>query len=171
MNPRSPKERSLSTHTPYPVRVNKDGFLFDTDQGITYQLFVQSNAKVFPEQPFGENCVTLSVLPLRGYSRPTAFSLKGDPRLELTIMDELKKLFQANPLLVIAYSCDLTNELERHRSVTFGRWYRKYLSTVGVLRKKYENPGLRAYGAVLYHESNPYMIEIEEEFSEIFSGK
>lgn len=172
MNPKSPQESSSSTLSPYPVRVSSNGSrVFDTERGITYQLAFTAEAKSYPNSPFADNLVTLAIVPATGYTRKTFFEDKGDPRIELTIMGLVQRLFELNPLLIIAYTCDTTHGLERHRNILFGRWYRKYLKFNEIIRMKYENPGTRTYAGVLFHERNPFKDEIEEEFKYQLTGK
>ena len=172
MNPKDPKESSLSTLSPYPVRVSSDGGrVFDTDRGITYQLAFASEAESYPNSTFGQNLVTFAIVPLMGYTRKVFFAEKGDIRIEVTIMGLLQDLFSSNPLLVIAYSCDTDQELERHRSILFGQWYRKYLQPQNVTRMTYANRSTRIYAGILFRQDNPYSNEIEEEFTFQLDGK
>ena len=171
MSLKNPRESSLLTLSPYPVQENEAGLTFETHSGIRYQLAFESNAKEFPHSSFGENCVTLSIIPLKGYNRRRSYEGLGDPRIEITVMGQLLKLFDLNPLLIINYSCDLTDELERHRNIIFGRWYLTHLEPNGVARQKHINTSERIYAAVLYRESNPHRHELEETFSKIFRGK
>lgn len=86
-------------------------------------------------------------------------------------MGQLLRLFDLNPLLVINYSCDLTDDLERHRNIIFGRWYITHLEPKEIVRQKHTNTSERIYAAVFYREDNPYRYELEGIFSEIFRGK
>lgn len=172
MNPKDPQKSSSLTLSPYPVRVSGNGFrAFDTERGITYQLVFALEEKSYPNSPFAKNLVTFTISPLRGYTYDGFYKDRGDPRIELTIMGQLQSLFDLNPLLVVAYTCDTTYGLERHRSILFGKWYRKYLKFMGVTRMIYDNPGTRTYAGILYHESNPFITEIEEEFRFQLLGK
>lgn len=165
------RESSSSILLPYQVQENESGITFKTEFGITYQLAFESNVKEFPYNSFGDDCVTLSIIPLNGYSRQGSYSGLGDPRIEITIMDQLLRLFDLNPLLVINYSCDLTDNLERHRNIIFGRRYLTHLQPRDIIRKKHTNVSERVYISVLYRGDNPYKAEIEETFLQIFRGK
>ena len=172
MNPEDPKESNLSTLSPYPVRASANGSrVFDTDRGITYQLAFASETKSYPSSPFAENLVTFAIVPLKGYTKKVFFRERVDLRIELTIMGELQALFKLNPFLVIAYTCDTTENLERHRSIVFKKWYRKYLQALNVTHVTYQGPGTRTYGGILFSEDNPYKEDIEAEFNFQLSGK
>lgn len=172
MKARNQKALSLSTLSPYPVQLRSSGDItFATDHQVRYKLSFTRNRAELPNTTFADNCLTLTIVPLSGYVYYGPFAGIADPRVAITIMDQIVELFQSNPSLVLNYTCDLADELERNRKIAFGTWYKTYLKPMGVERIEYDNPSGRVHAAALYWHNHPDRAEVEEIFNEIFVGK
>jgi hypothetical protein len=171
MSQKDQRESSLSIPSTYPVHERNNSFRFTTDRGIIYEIVFQSNLTIFPDEPFGENSVTIALTPTIGYHRDKSFFLHPDSKIEATVVQLLRDLFDANPFLVINYTCDTLQGFDRHRRIIFGKWYKKYSASTGILRINHDDPSQRIYAAALYHQDNPYKADIERVFTELFKNK
>jgi len=173
MKANDPKESSSLTPSPYPVHYVNNGAegYFTSDLQVRYLLAFTQNEGESNNPQYRDTCVTVSLVPQSGYKYTERYRGEFDPRVEPTVMGELVRLFKSNQFVVVYFSCDTSNEYERNRHITFGKWYTKYLLPLGVCRKRYSNPSQRVYACVYYFADHPYRTEIEEDFSRLLYGK
>jgi hypothetical protein len=159
----SQKESNSSSPSPYLLRENSDGFAFITDNGFAYQLAFQSDQSYFPADAFAEHLYSFSVIAF------TPRTPIRDTRIEWTVVDALKRAFEANPLIVISYVCSLDGDMERHRRILFGQWYQRH--GAGFVRLPFSNEQTRIYAAAIFQENHPHTTSIAAAFEREYTSK
>jgi hypothetical protein len=159
----SPTTLSSSSPSPYPLRENNDGFSFTTDHGFEYVLAFRSDQAYFPEDGFAQHLYSFSIVVL-GQRTPVR-----DPRIEVTVIDALKRAFEADPLLVISYVCSLDDNQERNRRILFGQWYLRH--SEGYTRLPFSHEQSRVYAAAIFRENHPDRSEIAAAFNREYNRK
>ena len=161
-SPKNPKEYNLSSLFPYNLEENEDGFTFVTDGGTLYQLAFRSDSKYFPGLRFAESLFSFSITVITG-------DILADPRIEDTVADILNQLFEASPAAIITYTCSLDGNYDRHRRITFGRWYAQWGD--GFARIIHNDKASRLYVAAIFRDDHPNKSDIEANFYRVYRDK
>ncbi len=161
-NPSDPTTSSSLSPLPYPLTDDKDGFLFITDAEVTYKLAFRSDADYFTGWPFAEHLLSFSIIPIRGKVGA------ADPRIGATVTHALQLAYEADPELIIAFTCSVEDDLQRHRRVLFGSWYRKHKAEYNRLSYTDED---KLYTAAIFRRSHAHSALIEEVFNETYQDK
>jgi len=152
---------------PYKITEQEDGFVFETDFGLSYKItFLKHNA--FDD--LGFSSYEFGFYPVGEEKR------FKDQRIEDTIIFALDDFFQKNPDCIILYVCDSLDNRARERTILFDRWYKKYTSdTFAKLNRKIfdtENDMIY-YFAVVFNQNfiQPLIIESFIEAEETIYNK
>jgi hypothetical protein len=156
MDQQNPKASNLLNPSPYPLQENSEGFTFTTDNDFNYQIAFKSDQALFPTDSFAQDLYSFSLISLS-----VRVPVK-DPRIEATVADVLHRTFAANSLIIISYVCSLDGDMERHRRILFGQWYRKHGK--GFIRLIVEDPINRIYAVAFFKENHPDKEIIEAVF-------
>ncbi|WP_461095972.1 DUF6169 family protein [Spirosoma luteolum] len=173
MKPTSQKGSNLSTLSPYPVRYRNNGTEghFISDNSINYLLSFTQNEGEPNNSLYGDACVTVGLYALSGYVPTGSGKRSYDERVELTVMGELIRLFNASPVAVVYFSCDTAGGYEKSRHKLFGIWYDNHLAPLGILRKQYSDESQRIYASMYYRPEHPFREEVERDFDLLLHGK
>jgi hypothetical protein len=163
MNPNGPKEFSLLSLFPYELQDTEDGYLFTTQGGVTYKLGFRLDADYFIGHDFAKALLSFSITPIEGEVTDK------DPRIEATVADTLRQVFEGDPNTIIAFTCSTEGDQERQRRILFGRWYQN--NGDGFTRLTHTDKKSRLYTAAIFREDHPDRNEIEETFSAVYMEK
>nr|WP_293840281.1 DUF6169 family protein [uncultured Arsenicibacter sp.] len=161
MSQKNLPELSLLNLSPYRLSETEDGFVFDTDHGVTYALRFTDDSEYVFGSSFAYNTFSFSVLPVKGYAK------KKDIRVADTIIYALWGVFEAIPEAVITYVCSLESTQERARSRLFHSWYLK-TGEAHFTKFDYSDLENRIYTSVLFRNEHPHKDEINLIFEKAF---
>ena len=146
--------------SPYPITLSgNNGFNFLTDSGHTYFVYFDGSSQIFPDERvnkltyyFGFTCTPALKMLERNY----------DPRVGTTIMLIIANFLANNPKAILAYMCSALDQQDRHRNISFGKWY-----STSILKDKFELLKSKledTYCGVIYDKKHPKIEIIEEAF-------
>lgn len=142
--------------TPYKlINAGKGTYLFTCDNGTEYTCF-------FIALPITDKDGNNHLIYSFGFDRSgkfvsTNFTNRFDVRIKLTIVYIIKEFFKLNEDNAVLYFCYPDDQLARHRSIAFSKWYKEEFSGEIVHLKKdtvYKNEIL--YGGMLIFKVNPF---------------
>lgn len=141
----------------YPVIVNEDGneYSFTTSLGFQYSVYFlpakEDYFSDYPEMP--DDIYLFGFSLLNGTDNQRIF----DEKIAKTICGILIEFF-SNHENVIIFICDSTDKRERHRNITFNKWFHHFDvdSLFEKIDKVLEYDTLnRYYLSLLYRKDNP----------------
>lgn len=150
---------------PYPLNVDESTGLitFTTEHAISYVCrFQHRNRNLSP---------ILGIYDLEIYefdfyhNQDINADRKGDLRISKTLCDLVEDYFIVSNKRVLVYVCDGIDEKQRHRRITFGKWYREFFSDyliripITICIESYEC----VFGGILVRNDFPHMEVLEEE--------
>ena len=122
MNPKNRPTSSSSSLKPYPLVETRKGFLFTTDNGSVYEIYLGDGSEFFPGVPLAPLSVYF------GFSRkikpPKGVAL-SDQRIETTIKTALFELLEAEPDLIVVFNYSSMGGKQIGRSELFKQWFSK----------------------------------------------
>lgn len=80
MSQRDQLESNSSSPSPYPLRNVEEGFIFETDFGVTYAIRFADDSGYVPEPSFLYDVFSFSITPIAGVVK------QKDPRVEQTVV-------------------------------------------------------------------------------------
>ncbi len=163
MKSQSLKASSSLSPSAYLLRENEQGYGFTTDYGVDYLIALTSDRELLPDEPFALDLFSFSVVSL------TEGPPVGDPRVEITVIEILNRLYAVNPQLIVSYVCSLEDGQERSRRILFGRWFRQH--GAGYVRPEFTDVDSRIYAAVIYNAEHPRRAAIDVAFNREYRNK
>ncbi|GAB4010816.1 hypothetical protein GCM10028808_22750 [Spirosoma migulaei] len=143
------------------MRNVEDGFIFETDFGITYAIRFTDDSDYISESSFVGTIFSFSITPIAGQVK------QKDPRVEQTVIKSVLLTFEALPNAVINYVCSLDDDQEVARSRLFHRWYLK-AGTNSFIKLDRTDPESRIFTSVVFSTNHPAEEEIRRRFVQIF---
>ncbi|WP_227686997.1 DUF6169 family protein [Spirosoma arboris] len=143
------------------MRNVEDGFLFETDFGITYAIRFTDDSGYIPESSFVGTLFSFSITPIAGQVK------QKDPRVEQTVIKAILLTFEALPTAVINYVCSLDDDQEVVRSRLFHRWYLK-AGTNHFVKFDQTDTESRIFTSVIFSKNHPAEEEIRRRFDRTF---
>ncbi len=140
----------LSSPSPYNYSLCHGIYQFETSQNTTYVVnFVFRNG-YFPENEFLEDNVYLISFHTSSRSR------KFDQRIELTLVNIITEFFSRNPESGLIFLCDISNNLQRPRKITFNKWFKKHNTWFEKHDFKIPGGDHEYLASLIVHQENPY---------------
>lgn len=146
----------LNLPLPYKIINTIDGkFEFQTDNKLIYSVYFQSAKEHFftlaPDLP--------NEVYLFGFTIKTGneLSLKYDKRVEVTIIQILFTFFEVNTRAML-FVCDTKDQKQRHRKITFNKWFNKHNSKMLFEKKDISiiiDNDNQYYISLILHSLNP----------------
>ena len=153
----------MSSLLAYPLRESERGYSFVTDYGIEYLIVLVSDRDLLPDELFAPDLFSFSILTLNE-KVPV-----GDPRVEVTVIEVLNRIYAANPQTIINYVCSLEDNQERPRRILFRRWFRRH--GTGYTRLEFTDAENRIYAAAIFRAEHPRQAAIEVAFNDEYRAK
>lgn len=153
---------SLS-HTPYITQTQGDSHIFITDSGAIYEIYLIDGSSYFPEDtPFAPFTKVFGFKPFNGSGKNEYF----DPRIGATVAKHVLAYF-IDPLAVLLYTCDASDNRGAMRARLFNVWFLKY--------NEQQNPRLERIiidaGGIdviaVFRQDNPLKIQISDSLPDL----
>ena len=161
MKPKNQPELSSLSPLPYQLKDVKNGFAFETDFGVTYEISFIDDSDYLFESSFINSVFSFSITHVAGQIQ------QKDPRVEQTILNALFLTFESSPDTVINYVCSLDDDKEVARNRLFQNWYLK-IGKESFEKLDHSNPENRVYSSVIFRRNHPAKEEIKRMFRQTF---
>ncbi|GAB3944538.1 hypothetical protein GCM10028805_12200 [Spirosoma harenae] len=154
--------------SPYPLVPKKDKensstiYWFETDYNVKYELVFKSDSDYLPDESLAENAYSFIL------TRVSDKAGVVDSRIRDTVTYGLLAAFDANPNLIITYTCSTDNNQEKQRALLFRRWFLQ-------CRDNYKSidfsDSKRIYATAIYRKDHPEQDRIIDAFLQIYRDK
>jgi len=150
---------SLSLYEIIPIGNSK--FEFITSSGRTYRIYFDHLSKIFPDERVDQYAVYF------GFDCSPPFQVLNrvhDPRVGITIMSVIEDFFHVNPQNILVYVCSGLDGQDRHRQISFAKWYNAspLKADFKLAKKKFTD----TYCGVIYDARHPELAIIENSFTD-----
>lgn len=153
--------------SPYTITLSKNNsFVFVTDSGHTYNVYFDKSSNIFPDERVDEFAVYLGFTcapPLKVLER------NHNPRVGVTIMLIIANFLFANPDAILTYVCSSMDGQDRHRQISFKRWYNS-----SPLKERFvllQAKMAETYCGIIYDKNHPELDVIDETFGDLNLNK
>lgn len=158
----------MSNQSIYKVTTTETGYTFTTDLGLEYHAYFVEGGYMLPIPELME------YVKVFGFAvADTDVKFKFDYKVKNTLLYILRAVIAENPLTVISFTCDTSKNLERHRKITFSRWFNTCEEQAEF--EKIDKTVGGVYGSLVFKSDHPFKEIIYAAIPEIeiliFEGK
>lgn len=164
-------KEELNLPTPYKVfKVTADSetfYQFTTQNDTVYDVIFISCESYFPNIEVCKDRVFMLNFDIK---KEVAEKRAYDGNIEITVAGIIISFFE-NVENVMLFVCDSTDSKQRHRKITFNRWYNNYKEKLNIVKIDFSKP---YFISIISREDNKFLPKIHEalkgeieEYSEI----